>query len=511
MWFRYPLVRLALPLILGMSGAAALMGYIQWNHTVCFVVMCSLLMVLVVTHNVYAHTPLFRRLFTAAIFLLVLLFGATLYVLRYEHVATAVDVRQTNLRGIVATTPWRTQRSVALDLTTDDRATLRLFLQPSADHDPLTLQRGDTLLVSPLHLRSTCPLPHDTTDFAAYRRYLFFNGIAATCYVPAHRWQHTPSLQRDTTWNERLHTYYHQSSLDSTTRTMVEALTIGRRQGLTPQLRSQYAAAGVSHVLALSGMHLGLIVGLLDLLILRFILYRQRRWFMLGVIPLLWIFAYVAGMPPSLVRATLMATFFQLGFALGRQQMLPNSLALAAIVMLCANPLLLQNVGFQLSFLSMVGVACVFVLLFLSVSPSAKDTMPHIPLLMRIIRYFITLMMMTVSCTLFTAPLVACHFGTLPVYSLVTNLAVPPIVTLLMYATVLWLLLAVWPAAQTVLGHLLDRLVSLQNQVVETIAAWPAATIEFRPTALVTVLLYLALFGLVWFLFRVLGKNTPSA
>ena len=489
MWLRYPLVRLALPLILGMSGAAALMGYVQWNHTVCFVVMCSLLMVLVVTHNVYAHTALFRRLFTVAIFLLVLLFGATLYVLRYEHVATAVDVRQTTLRGIVATTPWRTQRSVALDLTTDDRSTLRLFLQPSADHDPLTLQRGDTLLVSPLHLRSTCPQPHDTTDFAAYRRYLFFDGIAATCYVPAQRWQHSPSLQRDTTWNERLHTYYHQSSLDSTTRTMVEALTIGRRQGLTPQLRSHYAAAGVSHVLALSGMHLGLIVGLLDLLILRFILYRQRRWFMLGVIPLLWIFAYVAGMPPSLVRATLMATFFQLGFALGRQQMLPNTLALAAIVMLCANPLLLQNVGFQLSFLSMVGIA----------------------LFARPRHWLLSSLMMTLSCTLFTAPLVAYHFGTLPVYSLVTNLVVPPIVTLLMYATVLWLLLGFWPAAQAVLGHLLDRLVSLQNQVVETIAAWPASTIEFRPTALVTVLLYLALFGLVWFLFRVLGKNTPSA
>ena len=489
MWLRYPLVRLALPLILGMSGAAALMGYVQWNHTVCFVVMCSLLMVLVVTHNVYAHTALFRRLFTVAIFLLVLLFGATLYVLRYEHVATAVDVRQTTLRGIVATTPWRTQRSVALDLTTDDRSTLRLFLQPSAEHDPLILHRGDTLLVSPLHLRSTCPLPHDTTDFAAYRRYLFFDGIAATCYVPAQRWQHSPTLQRDTTWNERLHTYYRQSSLDSTTRTMVEALTIGRRQGLTPQLRSHYAAAGVSHVLALSGMHLGLIVGLLDLLILRFILYRQRRWFMLGVIPLLWIFAYVAGMPPSLVRATLMATFFQLGFALGRQQMLPNTLALAAIVMLCANPLLLQNVGFQLSFLSMVGIA----------------------LFARPRHWLLSSLMMTLSCTLFTAPLVAYHFGTLPVYSLVTNLVVPPIVTLLMYATVLWLLLAFWPAAQVVLGHLLDRLVSLQNQVVETIAAWPASTIEFRPTALVTVLLYLVLFGLVWFLFRVLGKNTPSA
>lgn len=489
MWLRYPLVRLALPLILGMSGASALMGYVQWNHTVCFVVMCSLLMVLVVTHNVYVHTALFRRLFTVAIFLLVLLFGATLYVLRYEHVATAVDERQTTLRGIVATTPWRTQRSVALDLTTDDRSTLRLFLQPSADHDPLTLQRGDTLLVSPLHLRSTCPLPHDTTDFAAYRRYLFFDGIAATCYVPAQRWQHSPSLQRDTTWNERLHTYYRQSSLDSTTRTMVEALTIGRRQGLTPQLRSHYAAAGVSHVLALSGMHLGLIVGLLDLLILRFILYRQRLWIMLGVIPLLWIFAYVAGMPPSLVRATLMATFFQLGFALGRQQMLPNTLALAAIVMPCANPLLLQNVGFQLSFLSMVGIA----------------------LFARPRHWLLSSLMMTLSCTLFTSPLVAYHFGTLPVYSLVTNLVVPPIVTLLMYATVLWLLLAFWPAAQAVLGHLLDRLVSLQNQVVETIAAWPASTIEFRPTALVTVLLYLALFGLVWFLFRVLGKNTPSA
>ena len=490
MWQKYPLVRLAVPFLLGMSGASALMGTLDWRLDMMFVVMASLLMVLVVCHNVFAHAPLFRHIFSAAAFLLIFLFGATLYIIRYRNVATAVDVNQTTFCGVVATQPWQTARSVALDMTTDDGASLRIYLQPSDTHPPQALRRGDTLLIQPLHLNLTCPhLQADTSFYATYHRQLFYRGTSATAYVLAGHWQNRAPARRDTTWNERLHAYYLQSSLDSTTLSMVEALTLGRREGLSRPLRTHYAAAGVSHVLALSGMHLGLIIGLLDFVLFRFLLYEQRRWAMLSVIPVLWIFAFVAGMPPSLVRATVMATFFQLGFALGRPKMLPNLLALAAIAMLCWNPLLLNHVGFQLSFLSMVAIAVV--------APS---------------RHWLTATLtVTLACTLITAPLVAYHFGQLPLYGWVTNLIVPPLVMLLMYLAVAWLLLVFWPAAQAALGQGLDALVRVQNTVVETIAEWPASSIEFHPSAWVTVLLYVVLLAVFWIIFPTLGKKHTSA
>lgn len=495
MWQKFPLVRLAVPFLLGMCVASALIGYVDWRLDMLFVIMASLLMMLVVCHNGWVRTPLCSHVFTAALFLLFVLFGAFLYIIRYMDVATAVDVSQTTLRGVVETPPWRTARSVALDMATPDGAHLRIYLQPSDDHNPQQLQRGDTLLIRPLHLNATCPLQqNDTSCYTTYNRYLFFQGISATCYALSRQWQHQPTARRDTTWNERLHQYYVQSPLDTTTLSMVEALTIGRREELSPQLRRQYSAAGVAHVLALSGMHLALLIGLLNNLIFRFFLYEQRRWLMLSVIPMLWVYTFVAGMPPSLVRAAVMASFLQFGFTIRREYSMLNALALAALVMLCWNPLQLQNVGFQLSFLSMLGVGVVFKPLYLYASPSAKDIIPHISFGLKSIRPFIRFTMMTLSCTLFTAPIVAYHFGQLPVYSLVTNIVVPFLVTLLLYTSVAWLLLFWWPAVQSLLGHGLEVLVNVQNTVVETIASWPAATIEVRPTFLVVLLYYFLLF-----------------
>jgi competence protein ComEC len=292
---------------------------------------------------------------------------------------------------------------------------------------------------------------------------------------------------------------------------MVEALTIGRREGLSRQLRNDYSAAGVAHVLALSGMHLGLLLTLLNFLIFRFLSYEWRQRTMLAVIPLLWVFTYVAGMPSSLVRATVMATFLQVGFAFSRQYIVLNALALAAILMLAADPLQLHNVGFQLSFLSMLGVALVFKPLFLKSSPSAKYSKPIIPKLLRIVRPCLTLIMMTVSTTLFTAPVVAYHFGQLPVYSLVTNLVVPPLVMLLMWGAIAWLLLFWWPEAQAVVAHGLDVLVGVQNAVVQTIAQWPAATIQLQPTAIVVLLYYLLLAAALLFLFKYIRSKSLTA
>lgn len=519
MWQKYSVVRLAIPFMTGICGASLLMEHVTWRPDMLFVVMCCLLMVAVVCHRVTSHAPLFRHLFAASIFGAFLLVGATIYIIRYNDIATAVHPQQAVFRAVVVEAPQPKRRTAAVELTTTDGAHLLAYLQTDSAHSPLTLQRGDTLLFSPLHTNLTCPArrdsvaitPADTSALARYTASLFFRGISATCYVPSQRWSHTSPAQRDTTWNDRLHAYYAHSPLDSTTMSMVEALTIGRREGLSRQLRNDYSAAGVAHVLALSGMHLGLLLTLLNFLIFRFLSYEWRQRTMLAVIPLLWVFTYVAAMPSSLVRATVMATFLQVGFAFGRQYIVLNALALAAILMLAADPLQLHNVGFQLSFLSMLGVALVFKPLFLKSSPSAKYSKPIIPKLLRIVRPCLTLIMMTVSTTLFTAPVVAYHFGQLPVYSLVTNLVVPPLVMLLMWGAIAWLLLFWWPEAQAVVAHGLDVLVGVQNAVVQTIAQWPAATIQLQPTAIVVLLYYLLLAAALLFLFKYIRSKSLTA
>lgn len=508
MWLKYPLVRLAVPFVLGISVMSGTIGWCNWRLDMLFVVMCCLLMMALVCHTAFRSRKLFRQFFSVSFFALVFCFGASLYIIRYRSVANAVDLHQTSYQGIVSDLPQAKRRTAAVQLALHGGANLLIYLQNDSTHSPYFLQKGDTLTVQPLHTNSTCPLTlSDTSVFYNYTANLFYRGIPATCYVPSDRWIHAQPQQRDTTWNELLHQYYHQSELDTATVSMVEALTIGRREGLSTRLRADYSAAGVAHLLALSGMHLALIIGLLNWLIFKHLLYEKRRWAMLCVIPLIWVFAYVAGFPPSLLRATVMATFLQIGFALQRQNSVLNSLSLAAIIMLCVNPLMLHNVGFQLSFLSMIGIAVVFRPMYLSISPSAKSTMPFILYMMRLVRHFITLIMMTVSTTLFTAPVVAWHFGQLPVYSLLSNLVVPFILTGLMVVAALWLLTGWWPDVQTMAGHLLDAAVALQNSVVQTVASLPASVIHFRPDVFFLVLYYLFLVAVLVFLHHKNGRK----
>ena len=115
-----------------------------------------------------------------------------------------------------------------------------------------------------------------------------------------------------------------------------------------------FSKAGISHVLALSGFHLTVIVALLDVLLMRGLFKRRwRKITALMIIPFIWAFTLIAGLPPSLVRATTMCSFLQLALVIGNNQGLKNACGIAVFLMLVANPLQIMDVGFQLSFLSL--------------------------------------------------------------------------------------------------------------------------------------------------------------
>ena len=143
---------------------------------------------------------------------------------------------------------------------------------------------------------------------------------------------------------------------------MASALTLGDRSRVSQETRAAYNEAGAAHLLALSGLHLGIIIGFFSWLLGRRLL-RFSRWRFLTV-PLLilfvWAYAFVAGLPASLVRAALMATFILLTFLLRREVQLLNSLFLAAFIMLLLRPTYLFDVGAQLSFLAVLGIGMLY-------------------------------------------------------------------------------------------------------------------------------------------------------
>ncbi len=135
------------------------------------------------------------------------------------------------------------------------------------------------------------------------------------------------------------------------------ALTIGVKDYLDDEISQSYAATGAMHVLAVSGLHVGIIYLVLSFLLKPLVRFRYGNWFRAGLcIVLLWFYALLAGWSPSVLRAALMFTTIIIAQAWGRQSNIFNTLAVSAFILLCINPLLIFSVGFQLSYLAVAGI-----------------------------------------------------------------------------------------------------------------------------------------------------------
>ena len=196
-----------------------------------------------------------------------------------------------------------------------------------------------------------------------YQAFLRKQGIMASVFLPNEHWE-SGSLQtrmplRRTLqqWRARLVTRYETAGITGDALSLISALTLGQQELMQDEQRETFAAAGVSHILAVSGMHVGIVSQLLTLLLFWL---RGPRCFQvlkyLLLIVILWLYAFLTGFSPSVLRAVLMFTVSAMALCLGRKSYTWNSLGFAAVVMLWSWPWYLYQVGFQLSFLAVMSI-----------------------------------------------------------------------------------------------------------------------------------------------------------
>ena len=148
----------------------------------------------------------------------------------------------------------------------------------------------------------------------------------------------------------------HAHSFTSDQLAVIDALVLGQRNGIDKQMSTHYASAGMMHILAVSGLHVGII-----LLLLRFITKPissfKLRWLRsIIIIILIWGFAFTTGLSPSVLRAATMFSFLEVGQQLGGKRKTTDAVMASAVVLLLYNPLLIYQVGFQLSYLAVIGI-----------------------------------------------------------------------------------------------------------------------------------------------------------
>jgi competence protein ComEC len=138
---------------------------------------------------------------------------------------------------------------------------------------------------------------------------------------------------------------------------IAEALLIGYKNDLDKEMVQAYSNTGVVHIIAISGLHLGLIYMVLFWLLERMPLIKRNR-FVKAIILLicLWVFSLMTGASASVLRSAVMFTCIIVGNMLNRKSSIYNSLAASAFLLLCYNPYFLWDVGFQLSYFAIIGI-----------------------------------------------------------------------------------------------------------------------------------------------------------
>lgn len=301
-------------------------------------------------------------------------------------------------------------------------------------------------------------------------------------------------------WRNRIAILLETSGLDDESARLLRTLLTGERSGIRPDRRELFRDAGVSHTLAVSGMHVGIIAGLLVWLTLPLnILPRGGRWRMIIVLGGVWLFTVFTGMMYSTLRSALMITLSGAGRMLGRKASAFNGVCMAGVLILLFTPEALWDVGFQLSFLCVGGLT-----LFME---------PLNPVNMRshkTLHSLVSVLLATLVATGTTWPVTARYFGELPLNFVYCNMIMVPMLPVLMIAGLLQTALASCGVNIEWFTSLIDWLV---EKLYVILSHGGENVIDISPSAISVSLwmVAIALLGLALHRHRVTPKWHPGA
>lgn len=232
---------------------------------------------------------------------------------------------------------------------------------------------------------------------------------------------------------------------------LVSSVSLGAREDLEPEITQSFSKTGVIHVLAVSGMNVAIIFVVLDFL---FKFLKQRKGgiilYMVLILSGCWGYSLITGLSASVLRAAAMFTFIVIGKSLSRHPNIYNTLAASAFVLLCFNPSLIYDVGFQLSYVAVFSI--VYFHPFLYKLLYFKYWIPD---------QIWILLSVSIAAQIGTLPFLLHYFHQFPTWFLLANLMVIPLVTLILYLS--FIVFAVAPIS-LILGEWMARVLDLAGQ-----------------------------------------------
>ncbi|WP_187294741.1 ComEC/Rec2 family competence protein [Chitinophaga pinensis] len=369
----------------------------------------------------------------------------------------------------------------------------RLLVYLQIDSNARRLRQGDQLLIK----NNSVPVSRSGNPGAFdHRSYCEWQQIYRQVYLQQDAWhllqeREESSIQR---WLHVSRGYCLQTLqqyIGGREAALAAALLIGYRYDLDPEMVQDYTNTGIVHIIAISGMHLALIYGAL-LWLLRWWPAQRFADMLKGIliIVLLWAFTLLTGGAASVLRATVMFTFLTLGkFLLQRHTNVYNTLAASAFLLLCYEPRLLLDVGFQLSYLAVLSIVVAYRRLYYQLRFDNKY-----------LNRLWDMTALTLAAQLFTLPVSLYYFHQFPLYFLPANMMAVPLSTVVLYGELLLLIVGRIPAIAVMVGSLLKMIMQLMNTLVNQIGHLPGALMADTQLPLFSVLCLYACIGglLLW-------------
>ncbi|WP_343487985.1 ComEC/Rec2 family competence protein [Allomuricauda sp. d1] len=375
-----------------------------------------------------------------------------------------------------------------------------IALQISQDSTPENLSVDDELVIYSKVEDIKPPLNPHQFD---YRDYLQKKGIYHQIRIGAAQYLHIENPSRTVfglayEFREQLISRLRQYDFGDDELSIIQALLLGKRSDISEETYNNYRNAGAVHILAVSGLHVGIL-----LLILQFLLKplerlpKGRTLKLLAIIALLWSFAFVAGLSPSIIRAVTMFSFLAYALHLNRPTNTFNILALSMFFILLVKPLLLFQVGFQMSYAAVFAIVWIYPKLQRFWHPKSWP-----------VRKVWQLLSVSLAAQLGVLPISLFYFHQFPALFFISNLVVVPFLGIVLGGGLLVLLLAMVNLLPDFLVAGYNFLIGLMNGIIEWVAqqeAFVFRNISFDGMQLL--LGYLLIISLVFTLQRPKFKN----
>lgn len=281
----------------------------------------------------------------------------------------------------------------------------------------------------------------------------------------------------------------------SNQKSILDALLFGQRTFMDTETTANYSKAGVIHILAISGLHIGILYFFLAFLFKPLDKYSKGKIIkLILIIGILWVFAFITGLPASVTRAVTLFTFISIGKSLKQQNNIFNAVAVSALLLLIFNPNFIFDVGFQLSYAAVISI-----LLFQPFYEKFYFTKNRAGV------YFTDIVLVSLAAQVGVLPLSLYYFNQLPLLFLIANIVIIPLASFVLIAGMITLILNfMFQPLAIMLGKMISYAINWMNQYIAMIAKVENGIIEnISFTVLLTFILYCIVFAFIYWLYNV--------